>query len=74
MVSSSGHDHIYVMGWLECITAIYESTLTLSKVVTASGPESSELYPCPPRRTERSLNQTRPQGMHQNNIQVLDCP
>eukprot|EP00956_Cyclotella_meneghiniana_P037799 scaffold144648_cov39-Cyclotella_meneghiniana.AAC.1 len=50
------------------------STLTWSKVVTKSGPEIPDLYPCPPCRTGRSLNQTRPRGMHQNNIQVLDCP
>ena len=50
------------------------STLTSRKVVTKSGPGIPDLYPCPPCRTGRSLNQTRPRGMHQNNIQVLDCP
>jgi len=97
-LSSNGHDNLYVMGgWSvsQQFDDVYMlendgSTLTWSKVVTASGPESwgpkrwnfgAISVPAVPNwkifvfgGNSGELDQTRPQGMLQNNIQVLECP
>eukprot|EP00804_Cyclotella_cryptica_P004521 CCRYP_006874-RA/>CCRYP_006874-RA protein AED:0.08 eAED:0.09 QI:0/0/0.5/1/0/0/2/139/4220 len=96
-LSNVGHDNLYVMGgWSACqqFDDVYVlendgSTLTWSKLDTASGPESwgpkrwnfgAVSVPAVPNwkififgGNSGELDQARPQGLLQNNLQVLEC-